>query len=167
MSTLTREARHVQNEALGAVLLWRYAAAWTEHNGQSAHPPVPLLFVVLPILFHHETLEMLRGTRRTTGLYGFTEKFSRSSSRQADVLMGLHSRALAWRGLTWRCLRLGVRARLITVTADDGTVVPLTEARVSGVPQTVQRLVTNAEKLGEWCANLSIFEVATALKVQF
>ena len=167
MSTLTREARFVQNEALGAVLLWRYASAWTEHNSHSAHPPLPLLFVVLPILFHRETLEILKATRRATGLYGFTEKFSRSGSRRADVLMGIHSRALVWRGLTWECLKLGIQTRLLTVSADGATAVPLTNTKPSGLPQSIRQLVRNSEKLGVWCSNLSIFEVATALKVQF
>ena len=68
MSTLTQETRCVQNSALGAVLLWRYTSGWTKHNKTSAHPPLQLLFIVLPILFHRETLTILKSTNRPSKL---------------------------------------------------------------------------------------------------
>ena len=88
MSPLSQETRHVQNPALGAVLLWRYALGWSEHNRIRAYPALPLLFVVLPILLHQDTFDLLKSTKRPTGLHGFAEKFSRASSRKSDVLMG-------------------------------------------------------------------------------
>ena len=167
MSTLSQEARYVQNAALGAVLLWRYVLGWTDHNRTSAYPALPLLFLVLPILFHHETLEILKSTNRPTGLHGFAEKFSRSSSRKSDVLMGIHSRAVSWRRLTWESIQIGVRAKLLSLSSSSAAVIPLTKAKPSAVPGSIRPLLYNAEKLGQWCANLSMFEVATILKVHF
>ena len=167
MSPLSQETRHVQNPALGAVLLWRYALGWSEHNRIRAYPALPLLFVVLPILLHQDTFDLLKSTKRPTGLHGFAEKFSSASSRKSDVLMGIHSRAASWRRLTWQSIQLGVRARLFSVSRSGATVIPLTKAQPSALPTSIRPLLANAEKLGEWCANLSMFEVATILKVQF
>ena len=167
MSTLTHETRCVQNPALGAVLLWRFTVAWTKQSSTSGHPPLPQVFLVLPVLFHEDTFDLLKGTNRPTGLHGFAQKFSRKAICKSDVLLGVHARALAWRELTWESLQLAVRSRLVTVIPASGTVVPLTETRASGVPTHVKRLVTNAEKLEAWCSHLSLFEIASVLKVHF
>ena len=167
MSTLTQEATRVQNPALGAVMLWRYVLGWTDHNKIAAHPPLPLLFIVLPILFHQETLEVVKGTNKTSGLTTFAEKFSRSTTRKSDVLMSIHSRAMSWRDLTWESLQFAVRARLLTVSKSSGTAIPLSSAKPRNVAPSVSRLLTSAEKLGYWCANLTTFEIAAILKVQF
>ncbi len=167
MSTLSHETQRVQNSALGAVLIWRYTAGWTKHNKENAHPTLPLLFLVLPILFHRDTWEILKSTQRQTGLHGFAEKFSKSNSRKSDVLMGVQSRAVSWRKLTWECVQLGVRARLLSLSKSNATVIPLTTTTPGDVPPSIRPLLSNAEKLGQWCANLSMFEVATILKVQF
>lgn len=167
MSRLTQETRHVQNPALGGVLLWRFACGYTEHHKTSEHPPLQLLFVVLPILFHRETLEVLKGTNRPSGLHGFADKFSRSNVGKSDVLLGIQSRALSWRKLTWESVQLATQSRLITLSRSNGTAIALTSASPTGVPPSVRPLLTNAEKLGQWCSDLSLFEIGTILKVGF
>ena len=167
MSTLTHETRCVQNPALGAVLLWRYAVAWTKHSPTSGHPPLPHLFLVLPILFHQDTFDILKGTNRPTGLHGFAEKFSRKAVCKSDVLVSIHARALSWRELTWESLQVAVYSRLVTLLPASGTVVPLTEARPTGLSAQTRALLVNAEKLGEWCSRLTLFEIAAIMKVQF
>ena len=167
MSTLTQETRFVQNSALGAVLLWRYTSGWTRNSATSAHPPLQLLFIVLPILFHRETLAILKGTNRPSGLHGFADKFSRSSVGKSDVIAGIQSRALSWRGLTWESVKLAIQSRLITLSTSNGTAIPLTTASPTGVPVSIRPLLTNADKLGQWCSELSLFEIAAILKVRF
>lgn len=65
---LTKEVRYVQNPALGAVLLWRFSVGFTESHTTSDSPVLPLSFLVLPILMHHETFDFLRSTQKQTGL---------------------------------------------------------------------------------------------------
>lgn len=167
MSTLTQETRHVQNPALGGVLLWRYACGYTEHHKTSDHPPLQLLFIVLPILFHRETFEVLKSTNRPTGLHGFADKFSQSKLGKSDVLFGIQSRALPWRNLTWESVQLAIQSRLMTLSRSSGTAIPLTTSSPTGVPASVRQLLSNAEKLGQWCSELSLFEIGTILKVGF
>lgn len=167
MPLLTQELEHVQNPALGGVLLWRFACGYTDHHKSSDHPHLQLAFIVLPLLFHRESLELLQRTNRRTGLHGFGDKFSRHEHLQSDVLLSIQSRALAWRALTWESLQLGVSARLVTIGRADGTLIPLTTTSPRGVPPSVKLRLNNAEKLGEWCSELSLFEVGTILKVEF
>lgn len=167
MPTLTQEVRHVQNPALGGVLLWRFACGYTSHHKTAESPPLQLLFIVLPILFYRATFEILKGTNRPTGLHGFADKFSRSSVGMSDVLLSIQSRAVGWRRLSWESLRLAIRSRLVALSNSTGTVVSLTATSASGVPHSVKPLLTNAEKLGAWCAELTLFEISTILKVQF
>ena len=167
MSTLTQEVRHVQNPALGGVLLWRFVCGYVDKHKTSDHPPLPLLFIVLPILFHRETFEVIKSTNRPTGLHGFADKFSRTTLAKSDVLLGIQTRAVSWRALTWESLQMDVQSRLVTVSRSVGTAIPVTTTPARGVPPSIKPLVSNAEKLGEWCSELSLFEIGTILKVGF
>ncbi len=167
MSTLTEEVRHIQNPALGGVLIWRFACGYAHQHKTSTPPPLPLTFIVLPILLHFETFDVLKRTLRPSGLHGFADKFSRSDVAKSDVLLGIHSRAAAWRKLTRESLQLGLLCRLVTVSSADGTVIPLTTASPTGVPSSISPLLVNAEKLGEWCGDLTLFEIGSILKVGF
>lgn len=167
VSSLAREAHLTQNPALGAVLLWRFACGYREKHPTSDHPPLQLAFIVLPLLLHKETFEILRSTKPATGLHGFSDKFARTDVRKSDLLLATQSRALAWRPLSLESLRLGIQTRLLTVSRTDGRLIPISTAPASGVPTSVRPLLVNAEKLGSWCSELTLFEIGTALKVAF
>ncbi len=163
--TLSREASFVQNPALGAVLLWRFCTAYTAAHPSNESPVVQLNFLVLPILLHKETFEEIKATR--AGFHTFVDKFSRSENSKADVLLSIHDRVDQFRDLTLESLRLAVQCRLVTVIAATSKVVPLSSATPSGVKPSVQTLIKNAEKLGEWCAPMTLFEIENILKVAF
>lgn len=167
MNTLRQETRNVQNPGLGAVLLWRFACGYVSRSQTSSNPPFQVLFIVLPIVLHRETLEIINGTNRPSGLHGFADKFSRAAIGKSDLLLGIQSRALQWRELTLESLNISIATRLLTISTSDATVVPITTTSISSVPQSTRPLLRNSEKLGEWCSELSLFEVGTILKVGF
>ncbi len=167
MLTLTKEVRYIQNPGLGAVLLWRFACGYCNSHPTSGHPPLQLAFIVLPIILHRETFALLKSTNRPTGLHGFADKFSRSDVGKSDVLHAIQPRALAWRSLSLDSLRLAVRASLLTVAERDAKLIPVSLSAPSGVPASVKPLLANAEKLGQWCSVLTLFEIGTVLKVAF
>lgn len=167
MSALSKEVRHVQNPALGSVILWRFTVGFNEAHATSESPVLPLAFLVLPIVLHRETFDLLRSTNRPTGLLGFADKFARSEVGQADLLLALHTRAEAMRPLTVRALQTGVRCRLFTVSSKDAQVIPLSTTKASSIAASVRPIVDGAEKLGAWFSQLTLFEVSSALKVAF
>src|SRR6266508_1954061 len=112
MSVLTEESRAVQNPALGAALVWRFACAYSNAHRTKDSPVLPLAYIVLPIIYHRETCELVVGTQRQSGLHGFVEKFSRSNVAKADLLLSIHGRMLELKDLSTTSLQMAVRHRL-------------------------------------------------------
>jgi hypothetical protein len=129
--------------------------------------PMPVLFVVLPLLFDEDTAHMIASTQKASGLRLFAGKFAESKHAKADVLLSLESRARALRRQTLEALGLAVKARLLFLDAAAGEVVALSQAPALSLPDSVRPLIRSAEKLGTWCGDLSLFELSTTLQVTF
>jgi hypothetical protein len=138
---------------------------YTKEHRTSDHVPLPLAFIVLPLLYHHDTCSILHGTRGS--LHAFADKFVRSDTVQADVLLDVQRRALAFRQLTLGALELGIRKQLLTVLTAKAQLAALSGSRTSGVPVSVTPLLSDSEKLGRWCAAVTLFEISRVLKVDF
>ena len=167
MSVLAEEVWQVQNPAVGALLLWRYVVGYTAARNDAASCPLTLTFLVLPTLLHRDTAQHVHTTRPSSGLRAFAAKFSASGAAESDVLLELNDRARAMRRQSLDALRMAVGARLLSADLQEGTVVTLTTSPVRGTAEEVRNLARAAEKLGGWCAQLTLFEVASTLKVRF
>lgn len=168
MSSLNREFGNVQNPALGAALLWRFASAYEENGRERLPAPLPLLFLVLPVILHLETCSVLKSTQLGSGIKAFTRKFADSRSPRSDLLHAIHSRALEMREQSLSSLRLAISGRLLSVDFSGGSVFSLSQTPPkSGVPPSVRMLLAQAEKLGAWCSEVSLHEVSLHLKVKF
>ena len=163
--TITRELRLVQNEALGAVLIWRFSCGYTSEHRTSDAAPLPLAFLVPPLIFHRDTYDAIAGTK--SGLHAFADKFTRSDNVQTDILLDVHERAIRFRPFCLNALEIAVRKRLVTLLTASGRLAPLSTATPGNVPSSVVPLLANAEKFGKWCAPMSMFEIGTALKLDF
>jgi hypothetical protein len=72
------------------------------------------------------------------------------------------------RNLSRRSIAIATRTRLVTIDPAAGTVYPLsTTVPKSRVADSIRPLVRNAEKLGTWCAAITLTEIASILKVRF
>jgi hypothetical protein len=63
MAILNKEVRAIQNPALGSVLIWRAASSYQKCHQTGAFMPLPLPFLILPIILHEETSALVTGTR--------------------------------------------------------------------------------------------------------
>ena len=165
MTMLAREAQNVQNPALGAAILWRFCCAYGMTHSTNDAPALPTLFVVLPIVLHQATAELLRRTRPSSGLRAFAAKFGETTVCKQDLLLQIHDRSLRWRTLTLQSIELAAAGRLIHLT-DAGAVMPLSRTKARGLPDEVKQLMSDAEKLGAWCGLLTLHEITTTLKVR-
>jgi hypothetical protein len=95
MGALSQETQLVQNPALGAMLLWRFASGYERRSNIHSYAPLPLLFLVLPVTLHQETARFIASTRQASGLRAFVNKFSDSSVSKSDVLLAINDRAVA------------------------------------------------------------------------
>lgn len=162
---LAREVQNVQNPALGAALLWRFCCGYVEANRVSSPPPLPFLFLVLPIILHQETSDFVKRTYKSSGLRAFAAKFGDSSVCKQDLLFQIHERAIRWRQLSLQSIELAVAGNLLNLQ-DETDVVPLSRAKARGLSHEIKTLMDLAEKLGSWCGELSVHEVVTTLKVK-
>jgi len=166
MTTLAREVQNVQNPALGAAIIWRFCCAYSAAHASGDPPPLPVLFLVLPIVLHQATAELLRRTFPSSGLRAYAAKFGDSKVSKQDVLLQIHERMLRWRTLSLQSVELAAAGRLIHLT-ETGDAVPLSRTKARGMPDEVKQLMADAEKLGAWCGQLTLHEITTTLKVRF
>jgi len=166
MNGLTREVRNIQNPALGAGMVWRFACGYVDSHPTHAAVPLPLLFLALPITLHEQTEEFVNNTQKSSGLRVFAAKFSKAENSKQDLLLAVHDRILALRELSLESIRLTLATRLLYL--DVASVIPLSHTQaVAGIPPDVRRLMKTAEKLGGWCGVLTMHEIAATLKVRF
>lgn len=167
MKSLSSEVRNVQNPALGAGLLWRFVCGYTKVHPTRGPAPLPLIFIVLPIILHGQIESLVAETREASGLRTFAGKFAKSSNSMQDLLLVIHDRVLVLRDLSWESLRLALATKLLYLDT-TAQVIALSETKArAGIPSEVRRLMDSAEKLGTWCGQLTIHEVASILKLQF
>ncbi len=165
---LNQETRNVQNPALGAMLVWRFVAGYERASGTSRPTPIPLLFLVLPMMLHEETAEFVTSTREASGLRAFACKFSESRKSKTDLLFALPKRSLDMRKLTMESLALAVSSGLISIDCDQGMAISLSSSPVkAGISSYVRPMLRAAEKLGAWCSAISLHEISVILKVGF
>lgn len=162
---LAREAQNVQNPALGAAILWRFCCAYVTTHPTSGAPGLPMLFLVLPIVLHQATAELLRRTRSSSGLRAFAAKFGDTAVAKQDLLLQIHDRSLRLRTLTMHSIEMAAAGRLIHLT-ESGEVIPLSKTKARSLPDEVKQLMSDAEKLGAWCGSLTLHEITTTLKVR-
>jgi hypothetical protein len=168
MAILNKEVRAIQNPALGSVLIWRAASSYQKNQPTGSFMPLPLAFLVLPILFHEETSALVAGTRTTSGLRKLTEKFCSAEESKTDLLLAIGGRAMAMRELTWESIRLALMSNVLSLNTAGATLMSLSETPlVSGVPYPIRPMLTNAEKLGTWFSGLTLYEVGLQMQVTF
>ena len=159
--------RLVQNPALGAVVLWRFARKYSESHALHAAVSLPLCALVLPMVWHAETAENIASTREASGLRAFADKFSDTKMSQLDALLALHNRVARWRGKTMDALRIGFGSNLLRLEEQGGVIA--SDAAWSPVAHTqpVRDQTNAAEKLGAWFAVMTLREISVALHVRF
>lgn len=168
MSTLNREVVLTQNSALGAMLLWRFTTGYSQGSRSVEATPLPLLFLALPVCLHQETARFAQSTLIASGLRTFANKFSESRNAKSDLLFAIHARMIRMRPLTLSSLQIAIGSKLVLLIPDQALALPgsITPPR-AGIPENTRNMLKVAEKLGNWCAVISLHEVAAILKLRF
>ena len=74
MGRLVKEFYNIQNPALSAYLLSRFSLGYMEENQDMT--PMPLMFIVLPMLYKKEIVDFISSTQKTSSLRFFADKFT-------------------------------------------------------------------------------------------
>ena len=160
-----REIEAVQNPAVGAYLIWHFALGYQEDGAE--HVPLPLAFLVLPMLLHRPTFEEVSSTRKSSGLALFAAKFD----KERETLVALHDRALLLRELSLQAIGVATTARLIRIDYAEAALraypLDLLGAKKPAVPERLKGFDSTAEKIGYWFSKLGLPQIASTLRIDF
>ena len=165
MGTLSKEFENVQNPALGAYIIWNFARGYYEYN--SSFIPFQLLFIILPIIFRADLVDIIISTQKQSGLRYFADKFLTTKVLKNDMISHIHKASEETKLLTLESLQIAIYANLISIDVESGLVFPITTYEKKNESTSVKRLGKAAEKLGNWCARLTMHEISQILKVRF
>lgn len=165
MGNLSKEYENVQNPALGAYAIWNFSRGYYEYN--NSFMPFQLLFIVLPIIFRADLVDIIAATQKQSGLRYFADKFLTTKVLKNDMISHIHKATEEKKYLTLESLQIAIHANLISIDAESGLVFPITTSGKKNESISVNRLGKSAEKLGNWCARLTMHEISQILKVRF
>ncbi|UWG97514.1 DUF6521 family protein [Dehalobacter sp. DCM] len=165
MGNLSKEFENVQNPALGAYIIWNFSRGYYEYN--SSFIPFQLFFVVLPIIFRADLVDIITSTQKQSGLRYFADKFLTTKVLKNDMVSHIHKASEGTKLLTLKSLQIAIHANLISLDAESALLFPITISEKKSESASVIRLGKAAEKLGNWCARLTMHEISQILKVRF
>ena len=155
----------VQNPAIGAYLIWQFTLGYQTSGADSV--PVPLAFLVLPMLLHRPTFDEIVSTRKASGLPLFAAKFD----KEREILMGIHGRAMQLRPLTLQSIGVAGTSKLVRIdyeaAAIHGYPLDLLGVRKPTLPERLKGFASAADKIGHWFSNLGLPQIASTLRVDF
>lgn len=181
MSQLAQEVSDIQNSALGSVVLWKFCQGYEgSEEVERQRALLPLLFLVLPIIFHSDARTVLEGTR-IVDLLNFAAKFSDPPKRlkNADVdglriaygreeLSVLNQRVTGFRTLTMKSLRTGIATGLLKLSTDTALVSSTSNAKLPAIEsREIKEMLRNSVKFGKMCRKNELYEIANILLVRF
>jgi Family of unknown function (DUF6521) len=143
-------------------LIWQFGLGFQADDGQRSS--FLLAFLVLPLLLHRPTLELVSSTRKSSGLSLFAAKIG----EEHENLLAVHSRALALRKLSLESMALAANRGLITVDYNGGLFRSnTTQMKAPSLPERIRSMTPAARRLGFWFTQMSVHQIASTLRVQF
>lgn len=150
----------VYNPSIGGFLLWRASSGSFAENGRAF--PIPLSFLVLPLLLHWQSNQLIGNTNKSSGLTLYANKLG---AHQEDLL-AVQQRALAMRELSLNSILMAQACQLLVIDTGNASLLPLDAPAPTPVSGFVRKLGANAEKLGCWFARHDLPQIASTLRVE-
>lgn len=164
MNSQLSELEIVQNPALGAYAIWRFGLGFQADDSRPT--TLPLVFLVLPLLLHTQTLEVIGSTQKASGLTVFAAKLG----KERENLLAVHVRARSLRELTLESIGLGIVSKLLSLDYDDASLranALLGPSANPFLPERLRGLPKSADKIGHWFSKAGLSQVANMLNVEF
>ena len=166
MGDLVKEFYNIQNPALSAYLLSRFSLGYMKENQNMA--PMPLLFIVLPMMYKKEIVDFIESTRVKSGLRFFADKFTEKKNSNKDLILQIQNNSQRYKIMTLEAIGVGMAGKLFDIQK-DAYVLPLEDNIISFKIKSkdLEKMGKAAEKLGIWCSELTLMEISQILKVRF
>lgn len=167
MIALGYELSLVQNPALGATMIWRFATSFSQNNTNHEDPLLPICALILPMVWHHDTYTRITSTQQAKGIRSFVDKFTDGQEKRSDILLTIGDRTLKFRKTTMDSIRMGISCGLFQLTelGSVRSIKPFTGKEK--LPDPALPYIKAADKLGFWLSNMSMREISTILHLKF
>lgn len=166
MGNLVREFYNIQNPALSAYLISRFSLGYMEENQNMT--PIPLLFIVLPMMYKKEIVDFISSTQKNSSLRFFADKFTEKKNSNNDLILQVQNTSQRYKLMTLEAIGVGMAGKLFDIQT-NAYVLPL-EDNINSFKlesEKLKKLGNAAEKLGIWCSRLALMEISQILKVRF
>ena len=159
------EYDNVRNPMLGAYLLWNFVLGYFSEKNEA--PPIEELFIVLPMTMKEDIAEQIKSTYKASGMRAMSDKFMKTDVLKNDLISNLHNDIQKMKDITAISLGEAIKAGLISMEVENNTIFPLELKKRNRESASVLKMGKNAEKLGQWCAEMDLMQIEEILKVRF
>lgn len=166
VENLAKEFYNIQNPALSAYLISRFSLGYMEEKQSMA--PMPLLFIVLPMMYKKEIVDFISSTQKKSSLRYFADKFTEKKNSNNDLILQIQNASQRYKIMTLEAIGIGMAGKLFYVQ-NDAYILPLEDniSRFNLESNELKKMGNAAEKLGIWCSRLTLMEISQILKVRF
>lgn len=165
MKKMIREYDNVRNPMLGAYVLWNFVLGY--YLDKNEYVPIELMFIVLPMTLKEDIAKQIQSTNKSSGMRAMSDKFMTTNVLKNDLISSIHTNIEKMKEITADSLAEAIKTGLISMDIATNTIFPLELKKRNSEAADILKIKRNAEKLGQWCAGLSLVEIEDILKVRF
>ena len=103
-------------------MLSRFSLGYMEENQDMA--PMPLLFIVLPMMYKKEIVDFIASTQKKSGLRFFADKFTEKKNSNKDLILQIQNTSQRYKVMTLEAIGIGMSGKLFEIQK-DAYVLPL------------------------------------------
>jgi hypothetical protein len=153
----TREEAHLLNPAFCCAAMTSSIAGYSKANNRLM--PLAITFMVLPIVLHKHTRELLPRTVRTSIPAWLQE--------HTEVRLGFHKRLMSLKPYTREAIRYGLHHNWIMIDDSGLLHCVLSDTQISNINRSLdgdaQHCISQAHFIGKWFADSIATETLMAL----
>lgn len=156
------EQRIIQNTGFATELIHLVVSDVYRINEERAGLPFPLVFLILPLLFHKRTVESLKNKKRTGAIFKAIEE-------NREIPVGLQKRMESCYEQTLEACSLGFSSKLFAFDSDTAEIVPTRTHKLSiaHVLPEVKDIIAATKRVSQTFCDLTTEEISRTLEVVF
>lgn len=156
------EQKLVQNAGLGAEAIFEAVAAYYKHEKQTRGLPFPMVFLVLPLVFHKKTVVAIKSRKGAGAL-------RKALRADREISIGLQQRMESMYDATVSACSLALGAGLLLYDCETGQLFPAQTfpSQIRHDSDAVADIRAAAKRVGISFSELTLSEISTLLEVVF
>lgn len=161
---MLNDAALVQNSTMGAFFLWLFCRYYQKYKKDS--PTIIIVFLVLPLILHKETVKIISSTQKASGIHLFAGKIQKNR----EAIFTIHERTLQLRSLTFESLAVAEVSGLLEIDSETAKLIVRFDDSELDLPlfsDEMRNIHTCCDKLAYWFSEVSDQQLSKTLMVDF